>query len=97
MFFVVDIFDNSSVKRSFNSAIYHFFTVLDDTSGASKYVWAVPASIAVVIFSGPDLKSIVSISLLHLGLLFSKASMIDFFIVPTPSPVFLDEDWECLK
>ena len=39
---------------------------------------AVPASIAVVIFSGPDLKSIVSSLTLISGFAFSKASMIDF-------------------
>ena len=49
---------------------------------------AVPASIAVVIFSGPDLKSMVSNFTFTSGFAFSKASMIDFSYVPTPSPVF---------
>jgi len=69
----------SSVNRSFRSASLPFLPYWIIRPGASnKTSGAVPASIAVVIFSGPDLKSIVSRFTWMSGFAFSKASIIDF-------------------
>ena len=89
MFSLLTSLTNSSVKRSFNSANLPFLPYWMIRPGASKRTsGAVPASIAVVIFSGPDLKSMVSNFTFTSGFAFSNASMIDFSYVPTPSPVF---------